>query len=421
MTGRGVLAREIGLALALLASLAVPAGARADAVAMGDFSGRHGDAVRQRVVDALGEAGIDVVDDPGGPSGTVEGRVRQRGRRWRAVLRLRDADGAEVLTERFAARSASGLAARIRRWVEGDLAEAIRELGPAAPAAASPPPDPYAEEDDEADAPAPSVDDAVEDGRAGGDEGPEPETPGDGAPVPPFAATLGFSAIHRSFTYHDDIFGQLAPYEFPLAPLATLELEYFPAAHVDEPGALRGFSITAAGEYAIAVSTVENDVDYPTDWWGLTVGVRYRYRVDDVVLRVDGGYQAFVFTVHDANELQPRPPLPNLELHILRAGAGMRIDVGLGLFFEGYGAYLQPVATGEIGSEEWFPRLFAGGAEAEAALGLEVDDVTFRALFTMRRFFYAMNSEPGDTRVAGGAVDQSLAGTFRFTYRPSGL
>ncbi|HEY8429802.1 MAG TPA: hypothetical protein VIL20_15565, partial [Sandaracinaceae bacterium] len=128
-----------------------------------------------------------------------------------------------------------------------------------------------------------------------------------------------------------------------------------------------------------------------------------------------------VFTIHQAGETQPPPDVPNLEIHAFRAGGGLRWDVGAGLFFFGSGAYLAPLALGEIASEAWFPRATAGGVEAELGLGVRVDDVELRGFFAMRRFFYDMRSEPGDDRVAGGAVDEYLSGVLELTWRPSQL
>jgi hypothetical protein len=421
----------LGAAAALVALAPAPTRAQAGGVVVDRFGGRRGAALRRTVVEALEAGGVEVIPleraadeargrglEAGEPEvlralgarAHLEGRVVRARRRWGAVVRVRDASGREVLTERLAARRAGALAARVRRWAEGDLVDALAALeapppqpaAPAEPSAADAPAEPPAPE---AVAPAPDA----------------PESSGEAERVPPFAVHAGIAVTHRAFTYNDDLFGRLRPYELPAAPVASLELEYFPGSHFDA-GAFGGFSVTVAGEYAIGVQSVaDNGTVFPTDLWALGAGVRYRLRVDDVVFRVDGGYQANVFAIHDANELSPRPEIPNLELHSLRAGAGLRWDVGLGLFFHTYGAYLHPLTTGEIASEDWFPRLDAGGVEAEAGIGFAVDDVELRALFTMRRFFYAMNPEPGDARVVGGAVDQYLSGALRFTYRPSGL
>lgn len=379
-------------ALALALSLSLPAAARADAVTI-EIAGPHG----QRIAEAIREAAGGAL-----PEGSrVEGRVDRAGRRWRARIEARSADGMEIARGTLSARSVVALARHVAVWAEEELTPLPQAAEPAPAPAPAPPPPRAARR--RAARPAPRRE-------------PEP------APTPtlpaPFAMRVGLAVVSRSFTYNDDVFGTLAPYELPAAPLLSAGLEWFPGGHADL-GLLSGLSVHAEGELGLGIETVAaNGTVHPTELWTLGAGVRYRLRVDEVELSVDAGYFGYGFAIRDASEDEPRPAVPGVELHAVRAGAGVRWDIGSGLYFSGSAAYLAPLAVGEIGSEGWFPRLSVGGVEGDLGFGIRIDDITIGARASMRRFFYAMNPDFGDPRVAGGAVDQSFSGALELTYAP---
>ena len=239
--------------------------------------------------------------------------------------------------------------------------------------------------------------------------------------MPPFAFHAGVAITSRSLTYTDDIFSALRPYQLPVAPFIRLALEWFPGAHFDS-GAFGGFSVVARGEAAFGVQSIDGQgVAYPTEAWGFGIDLRYRLRVDDVAFGITAGYGTSTFALRDADELSPRPEIPNVEYHTLRAGGSFRWDIGLGIFVDAEAAYLHPLAAGEIASAAWFPRAEVGGLDGAAGVGLRIDDVQLAARFEITRFWYDMRSEPGDDRVAGGAVDERLSGTLSLVYTPSGL
>ena len=359
------------------------------------------------------EAGGASVED--GASATVRVRTARMGRRrgWGAEVTLADPSGDEVVSERFQRRTAGQLARTVRRWSEETLAPAVLGMS----GASRPAPAPAAEAEPE---PEPAAR-ASEDSR---DEAPEEAADGDesaGEGVAPFVFSAGVAVTNRTLTYTDDLFAQLRPYTLPAGPFLRLGMEWFPGAHFDS-GAFAGFSVGARGEVGLGITSVDgNGTSFPTEVWSIAVDLRYRIPVDPVRLWLEAGYETLTFAMHDADELSPRPQIPNVQYHSLRAGAGFRVDVGLGLFLDVFGAYVQPLAAGEILSDDWFHRGDVMGFDGAAGFGLRVDDVEMAARFAMRRFWYSMNSEPGDARVAGGAVDQYMSGTATFSYAPSGL
>lgn len=395
--------RMILHAIALVVPLVCASSALAQReVAVADFSGPRASLVRREIVSALERApGLTVVSD--GADAVVEGRVARVGRRWRAELRLVSSDGRELATEIVRARRVGALTRVARRWARSSLVE-LASLAPTEPA---PEPDAVLAPPRAASRPRAAAPSAREPAR--------PRLPR------PLSVWVGFGVVNRSFTYNDDIFGALVPYHLPAAPVVSGGVEWFPGAHVDL-GVLGGLSVRAEGESVVALESVGADgAIFGTDLWSIGVGLRYRLRIDDVELHADGGYRAVAFTIHEPGETQRPPDLPNIEVHAIRAGGGMRWNVGSALFFAASAAYLAPLAAGEITSEGWFPRASVGGVEGSAGLGVRIDDVELRGFFGLRRFFYDMRSEPGDERVAGGAVDEYMSGVLELAWTPSQL
>ncbi|MBX3274899.1 MAG: hypothetical protein KF729_31840 [Sandaracinaceae bacterium] len=391
------------LALALLA----PALARAQRASV-ESSGPRASVAEREVVRALEGAGVTVAE---GAQSRVSVIVSRRGRRFEVAVTLRDASG-ERASERFANRRLEAIAGPLGRWVRDTLAPAVLGAG----SAAAPPPE-------RASAPARQ---AREPARAAARPAPAPERASSSssdapARVPPFAFHAGIAVTHRAFGYTDDIYAMLRPYRLAAAPFARLGIEWFPGAHFDS-GAFGGFSVGVHGELGIAIASRDaQGIDYPTEAWGLGVDLRYRLRVDDVVLGVTAGYRTSTFALSDADELSPRPDLPNVQYHSIRAGGSFRWDLGLGFFVVAEAAYLHPFDAGEITSAAWFPRAQVGGIDVTPAVGLRVDDVELVLAFEYVRFFYDMRSEPGDPRAAGGALDERVSGVFSLVFTPSGL
>ncbi|MCB9597426.1 MAG: hypothetical protein H6719_32190 [Sandaracinaceae bacterium] len=395
--------RALLLSLLLLA----PSVASAQAVRV-DVSGPRARMVERELTRRLEAAGVTVEDSA---SARVEALVRRRGRRgWATGVRLRDASGEEVVSGQVAHRRFPAMGQALGRWTTRTLAPAIAGLGAApTPVAEAPAARPAARRPEPARA-APVEDTDTE----------VPDPPG-GSRVPPFAFHLGLAVTHRALTYTDDIYASLRPYALPAAPFLRFAIEWFPGAHFDA-GLFGGFSVVTHGQAGLGIQSIDGQgIAYPTEAWGFGIDVRYRLPVDDVVFGITAGYTTSTFALRDADELSPRPQVPNVEYHSLRAGGSFRWNVGLGIFLDVGAAYLYPIAAGEILSDAWFGRGEVGGLDGAAGVGLRIDDVELAGRFELQRFWYDMHSEPGDARVAGGAVDEYLSGVVSLVYTPSGL
>ncbi len=391
------------LGATLLGATVCAATASAQTVQVRAFEGRSASTIEQRVRDALLDAGLTVTEADA--DFRVEGRAGRVSGRWAAEVTATDARGDVVATERFASRRPAALARQAGAWARTSLVPAIQARAPAeepAPAAERPPP--------RADAPsAPPPRERVDDAPAGERRAPNP-----------LRFQLGVALTNRRLSYHDDIFGELRPYELPLWPYIRLGVEYFVGHHTPELDALWGLSFYADADFALGVSSRnENGATFPTTTWSLGLGARYGGVIDEVRLFGDVSYQTATFALSDADELTRRPDVANVEYHAIRLGAGVRWDVGFGFFFDGGLGYGIVLAAGEILSDGWFSRGDAGMVDGYLGLGQRVDDFEFRLRATYRRVFFSFNPQPGDARVAGGALDETFAGALDVAYTPS--
>lgn len=220
---------------------------------------------------------------------------------------------------------------------------------------------------------------------------------------------LGARFFSRTLYYNDDIFGELSPYNLLMAPSLALQMHWYPAAHFTQ-GPLAHIGLVAEFSYAIGLqSRTPDGKNLPTDAYQLQVGLRGRLPLGPVSLMLTVGYalQSFrIDTQNPANESGLE--IPSVDYHALRIEprAYWAIHPRVGLFVGA--AYRVILAAGEIATEPFFPRIWIGQIDAEAGLDIHILRwLAVRARFQFNHAFSTMNSQPGDRRVAGGAVDQS--------------
>ena len=73
----------------------------------------------------------------------------------------------------------------------------------------------------------------------------------------------------------------------------------------------------------------------------------------------------------------------------------------------------------ELSGNAWFPRATGNGLDAGAGITLQATPwLAFHARVDLRRYFFAMNPEPGDMWIAGGATDQYFGGAIGASISP---
>jgi hypothetical protein len=217
----------------------------------------------------------------------------------------------------------------------------------------------------------------------------------------------------RSFSYVQNVSG-LPDYRLERALSTALDLTLYPGALVSR--ALPALGVVGAVEYAPGVKSrvAGSDQKLATSVHGYRVGVKYRVSWSSISIAPQLAYGAQVFQTAD-----PSPAAPDVQYKLVWAGAEGRWEPGARIALLGSVAYLHALSAGRIGDATRFPRVAAQGAAVEvgAAVAL-LRGLELRMTLGLRRFGLAMHARPGDTLVAGGAVDEISWVGLGLAYRP---
>jgi hypothetical protein len=243
---------------------------------------------------------------------------------------------------------------------------------------------------------------------------PEPQ---ETSPLPPaLDVALGVRGFQRQFSYHQDLYGNFRPYDLTLAPAAVGSLVWYPGAHFTSSW-LSGFGLVAEGDYAFGLSSQDaRGTVYSTQSFGLLGALQYRILLGASEVHVSAGYGMQTFAI-ETPATTVGTGVPALEYQYVRGAVSTRIALSSRIAITALGAYLHVLGTGEL-SDRFFPRIHVGAVEATLGLAFKLTDgFEIRALLNGRRYFFAMNPEPGDAWVVGGAIDQYLSGSLMFAFR----
>jgi hypothetical protein len=210
----------------------------------------------------------------------------------------------------------------------------------------------------------------------------------------------------RHFKYSDPIGYSLAPYHLPVAPLASFELEAYPAASTDIP-MLRDLGLAGYISRAFAFdSKTPQHVTLETSWTRFGGALRQRLLVPGshpfelgVLVGADASY--FGITAK-----APVPALlPSARAIAFRLGFDARLLIAWRLSLLLGGAYLAVTSRAEI--YEHFRRPSVGGVDSNAGWALDVGSgFEARLMGRYTRYFSSFKPALGDRYVAGGALDE---------------
>ena len=241
------------------------------------------------------------------------------------------------------------------------------------------------------------------------------------APAAPAAAgallelQAGVGVGSRHFSYVERVTPSLRPYDLAAAPLAAVSAVVYPLSFTRIPG-LRDLGVT--GEYARAFGVSSQDstgTQVGTTWQSFDVGATERIAVGRAVTaNVSLGYGGNDFQFNQGLS-SAAAALPGVAYRFVRAGADVHVTFLSAFTAFGGGSYMDMLDTGATG--QLFPRESVGGVEGHlgAAYALAKNwQVSLSAAYT--RVFYSVNPVPGDTAVAGGALDEQTRLLAAFSY-----
>lgn len=242
------------------------------------------------------------------------------------------------------------------------------------------------------------------------------------AHAPAVEVYLGLSTISRHFRYHQDVYGALRDYTLPAGPSISIGGRWFPGAHFTD-GIGSAFGVGFRFDRSMGLDSERGPaLSYPTAQRIFELDALGRFVAPSYEIVAGLGFGSHAFVLDNATpatpDLDPVPDIPDIDYRYVRVAVDGRFDV-VRRFDVGFGVgALAVLDAGGIDDTVWFPRSQAGG------LTLELDGyvplahgIELRASLEYRRYFHAMNSQLGDSRIAGGALDQYTTAELAVLYR----
>ena len=349
-------------------------------------------------------------------SGLFEGDVLHEDGVWSAYIRLVDGRSSAVVSQHYyESGSLSGLMKKVQGDVGPDFRKDISKLGVVAPGAVAVAPVVAA-------APAPvKVEPKKEPAPEKSKSKRKKKSEGPAA----VDIEADFRIVRRTLEYNDDLDGDLRNYELKAGPGVALKFQYFPGAHFTD-GLGAQFGIDFEWERVFKFDSKRDDgASFPTQSQQFLIGLRWRYPT--------GRWEPFVvadYGVHNFEFGVSGPPVPGedntagvpgVRYEFFRIGGGFRVAMGKNdTFILGANIALRGVfKVGGIGTYAWFPEAKANGMDLGLVFGFALPlGFEIRIGGDYRRYWFDLNPvAPDPPYVAGGALDQYLAGTIGFAWR----
>ncbi|MFO0552231.1 MAG: hypothetical protein U0271_27840 [Polyangiaceae bacterium] len=234
-------------------------------------------------------------------------------------------------------------------------------------------------------------------------------------------ASLAFDAGFRFFGYNDGLSSNLRSYEILGAPGLAADVELFPFAPLGFM-VLRDLGVTAEVRYQPGISSeTTSGTALGTEWLRFGGGLRYRLPIDlgrddktPLVFGVRGGFHQDRFVIDSAPEVAGETP--SVKYTFVSVGLDGRFPLGPVALFA-YGDYLGATDSGEVHDRFRDPSI--GGIDVGGGLAIPlVRGLELRVSAEYIRWFYAFGPVPGDSYVAGGALDEfvHLEGGLGYVY-----
>jgi len=216
----------------------------------------------------------------------------------------------------------------------------------------------------------------------------------------------------RRLRYNDDIDERLRPSDLA-ANAVAISASWRPLKKA------RYLELMLRGERAVGVngSRTPDGTELKTSTSEWAIGAGYDIPIKSVRITIAVAYGEHRFAI--ADEMQPAELVPDTTYRFGRAGLAVSVPLTARLDLTIGGGWRQLLGTGDLTGDAWFPRATGNGIDAGAGITLHATRwLAFHARVDLRRYFFAMNPEPGDTWIAGGAADQYFGGAIGASVSP---
>jgi hypothetical protein len=222
-----------------------------------------------------------------------------------------------------------------------------------------------------------------------------------------------FEIGRRTFAYTDSLTKNLRSYSLEGAPIVGVAAESFPirgSSVMSSLGVFGDFRMALATDSQTAQSGTQASPPVSTTWLRGTAGLRARFLIPATAqttratLGASVAYRQEVFLLDEPGLLNGETARVNYQA--LRPALEGRVNVGPAALLADF-AYLGLLATGGVAERLKGSR--AAGVEGSLGIAFSVTknfEARIGAEYT--RYFYSFDPAVGDSRVAGGALDQMM-------------
>lgn len=219
-----------------------------------------------------------------------------------------------------------------------------------------------------------------------------------------FIVSVSERPFYRRLRWNDDLDQVLRRYDLAANAVGV-------SVGVRPVGGVKGLWVGVDGELVVGVkgSRTTDGTEYGTSGSEVVAGVGYGVRVAGADLAVSAAYGEQRFSIDD--EMMIEELVPDVTYRYARGGLDARVPMGGRWTLLARGGWRQLIDVGEM--KEWFPRQSGNGIDASVGAGVRITKwLGAYARADVRHYFFAMNPEPGDEWIAGGAVDLFLGGAI---------
>ena len=240
----------------------------------------------------------------------------------------------------------------------------------------------------------------------------------DAPPVRPYLELgVGGRIFSRSMSFADNI-NRVPGYRLDRATAITVDVAFHPFALGDSTRKTwaAGLGLTGSAKYALGIGTELSGTDGRSraEVHGYEVGLRYRAPIGivDLIPHVDYAVETFIANVADL--------APDVGYQLVRMGLATRIGISREISLRLHADYLHVMSAGPLTDPTRFPRATANGVDLSVGGGYGITNtLEVQASVGMRRYGFDMHARPGDTPLAGGAIDEYVFTTIGVAYRPA--
>lgn len=233
-------------------------------------------------------------------------------------------------------------------------------------------------------------------------------------------ASVGMRMYSRSFQYTDTLaqlyptngFAELPSYSLPLAPMAYVDVSFFPLAK-SKSVVLQNIGLVGAFELGFATDvnyagTILSQTHYRYD-----VGLKGRIPISNFSIEPVVAYGGHNFSIG----VPPgqAAPFPSVNYSLIEMGSDIfwRLHP---ITIRAYGRFLLPLSLGDVASAAWYPSAKGLGSHFGGQVGFALNS-SFDLLMSVDARLYGLDFNPVPVtnppeRVAGGATDQYISASL---------